>query len=252
MSGAAIASVIPATWKSRQRNFQLPWLRPQTQPPNASENRLAQKRAVKRSWAPSEQLIWGEASFRFSRGNQVKTTFVRIATVLTALAAMTLMTGHAFAAADAAVKPDLKGLVKWGVWHEGCRVYAGDNSLGDVEEVRTCLVGVYAQNEAGQRQLREASKTTLSAAIRAAASEIPSERQIDRFIEFACKHKGLLQSFRQLVEANDYDSIRAEYFANFQGVAEVRNLLAAISDRDLAYAVRQVELTQNTSEASGD
>ena len=162
------------------------------------------------------------------------------------------MTGQAFAAAAPSVNTDLKSLVKWGVWHEGCRIYAADNSIGDVEEIRACLLGVYAQNEAAQRQVREASKTTLGATIRLAASEIPSERQVERFVEFACKHKGLLQSFRQLVEVNDYDGIREMYFANFQGFAEVRNLLAAMSNRDLAYAVRQVEMTQTSVEVAGD
>jgi hypothetical protein len=182
----------------------------------------------------------------------VKDIFVRVATVLVAFAAITLLTGQAFAAADPAVNTDLKALVKWGVWHEGCRIYAADNSIGDVDAIRTCLVGVYAQDEAAQRQLQGASKATLSAAIRSAASEILSERQVERFIEFACTHNGLLQSFKQLLEADDYDSIREMYFANFQGVTEVRNLLAAMSNRDLAYAVRQLELTQNTSEVSGD
>ena len=182
----------------------------------------------------------------------MKNIFVRVATVLVAFAAITLMTGHAFAAADPAANTDLKTLVKWGVWHEGCRIYAADNSIGDVDAIRSCLVGVYAQNEAAQRQLHGAPKAALSAAIRSAASEIPSERQVERFVEFACQHNGLLQTFSQMLEANDFDSIRDMYFANFQGVDEVKNLLAAISNRDLAYAVRQVEMTQTTSEASGD
>lgn len=162
------------------------------------------------------------------------------------------MSGSAFAAADPTSNPDLKGLVKWGIWHEGCRIYAADNTLGDVEDIRWCLAGVYAQDEAALRQLRGASKATLGAAIRLAASEIPSERQVERFFEFACKDKGLLQNFSQLIEANDFDSIRAAYFSNFQGIVEVRNLLAAMSNRDLAYTVRQLELTQNTNEVSGD
>ena len=183
---------------------------------------------------------------------QVNTYFLRVATCLVAFAAITLMTGRAFAAATSPVNNDLKGLVKWGIWHEGCRIYAADNSIGDVEEIRACLVSVYGQNEAAQRQLRAASTSTLGASIRLAASEIPSERQVERFIEFACRHKGLLRSFEQLVEVNDFDGLREMYFANFQGMAEVRNLLAAMSNRDLAYAVRQVELTQNIGEAAGD
>lgn len=182
----------------------------------------------------------------------MKSIFLCIATVLVAFAAITLMPVRAFAAGDSAVNTDLKTVVKWGIWHEGCPIYAADNSIGDVDAIRSCLEGVYAQNQAAQLQLRGASKATLSAAIRSAASEIPSERQVERFIEFACTHNGLLQNFKQLVEVDDYDRIREMYFANFQGVAEVRNLLAAMSNRDLAYTVRQLELTQNMGDVSGD
>jgi hypothetical protein len=182
----------------------------------------------------------------------VKAICVRIAAVLAVCAAMTVLSNSAFAAADQTANADLKTVVRWGVWHEGCRIYAADNSIGDVEAIRACLVGVYAQNDSSQRQLRNASQKSLSDAIRSAASEIPTERQIERFLEYACKNKGLLTSFRQMAEVNDYDSIREMYFESFQQFPELRNLLAAVSDRDLAYAVRQLELTQNTNEVPGD
>jgi hypothetical protein len=165
---------------------------------------------------------------------------------------MTMLSGNAFAASAPAANTDLNNVVKWGVWHEGCRIYAADNSIGDIEAIRACLLTVYEGNESTQRQLRTTSRATLAAAVRLAAGEIPSERQIDRFLEYACKNKGLLPTFRQLAEVNDYDGIRAMYFENFQSFEDIRNLLAAVSDRDLAYAVKQLELTQNINEVPGD
>lgn len=209
-------------------------------------------RAVKRYPGPNEHLIGVKRVARFSRGKHVKRIFLRIAAILIASAAITLLSSKGFAATVPAGNTDLNSVVKWGVWHEGCRIYAADNSLGDVEQIRACLVTVYGQNESAQRLLRSASKNTLGAAIRLAASEIPNERQIERFLEYACKDKGLLENFRKLAEVNDYDALRGLYFENFQGFAEIRNLLAAVSDRDLAYAVKQLELTQNTNEVPGD
>jgi hypothetical protein len=162
----------------------------------------------------------------------VKNAFAQIGAATLIVLAVGLMSGSAFAA-GMPTNPDLKGIVKWAVWHEGCRIYSADNSIGDVEDIRSCMVSVYAQNEYAQERLREANKNSLFGAIRAAAMEIPDERQFGLFVEFACKNSGLLNRFKQMVEAEDFDGIRSLYYATFKSHEEIRNVLAAVSDREL-------------------
>jgi hypothetical protein len=135
--------------------------------------------------------------------------------------------------AQAQEKLDLKETVKWAVWHEGCRIYAADNSIGDTEEIRECIVDVYAHNDEAQQLVRDAKPHVLLAAIRAAGSEIPGERQLSQYIEFACKHEQLLDRFYDLENEGDYEGMRTLYFETFKDNEKARNLLAAVSNETL-------------------
>jgi len=178
----------------------------------------------------------------------VKKTLSHLALTTLLVLAVTLLSGSAFAA-NTSFTSDLKDVVKWGVWHEGCRIYSADNSLGDPEQIRECLVTVYAQNVAIQQQLRHASKGSILSAVRSAASEIPSERQFDRFVEFACKN-GLLTKFKQMTDVSDFDGVRALYYSTFRSHEEIRNLLAAVSDKQLGEVVREIEFGERVRQVN--
>ena len=136
--------------------------------------------------------------------------------------------------AAAQEKLDLTETVKWAVWHEGCRIYADDNSIGNVEEIRECVADVYQQNADTQQMVRDAKPNILLAAIRAAAREIPGERQLSQYIEYACKHEKLLDRFYDLENAGDYEGMRSLYYDTFKDNEKARNLLAAVSNEALS------------------
>ena len=75
-------------------------------------------------------------------------------------------------------KPSLRETVKWAVWHEGCRIYAEDNSIGDIEQIRECVVGVYARNDEAQQLVNAASNNALLVAVRMAGREIPGAMRL--------------------------------------------------------------------------
>jgi len=162
----------------------------------------------------------------------VKGTRTRLVLAI-AIALLSSVYTFAQAATEKRDTPELKETVKWAVWHEGCRIYAADNSIGDIEDIRECMVAVYAQNEAAQQQLKDAKASTLLMAIRIAAREIPGERQLNQFIEYACKHEQLLDKFYDLENAGDYESMRTLYYETFKANDKARNLLAAVSNEAL-------------------
>ena len=127
-------------------------------------------------------------------------------------------------------KPDLAEAVKWAVWHEGCRIYAEDNSIGDPEEIRECVVDVYAKNDEAKELVRAASPGALMAALRTAGRDIPGERHLSEFIEYACKHEHLLDRFYDMENAGDYEGMRSLYYDTFKTNENARNLLAAVSN----------------------
>jgi hypothetical protein len=133
----------------------------------------------------------------------------------------------------------LEGLVKFAVWHEGCRIYAADNSIGDVDDIRTCVADVYAQNQDVQKIVNGASPDALMAAVRTAGRDIPSEHHIREQIAYACKHENLLQEFVDMEQHSDYEGIRTLYFSTFRSDENVRNLLAAVSDESLSDLINE-------------
>lgn len=130
-------------------------------------------------------------------------------------------------------KPDLKETVKWAVWHEGCRIYADDNSIGSLADIRECIVDVYAKDADAQQLVRGAKDNVLLDAIRTAGREIPGERQLSQFIEYACKHEQLLDKFYDMENAGDYEGMRTLYYETFKSNEKARNLLAAVSNETL-------------------
>jgi hypothetical protein len=161
----------------------------------------------------------------------VKRGLGRVTVLMFVVLGLVFTSGNLLAqSAEQQERPDLNETVKWAVWHEGCRIYAADNSIGDVEEIRECIVGVNARNEEAQQLVRDAKPAALTNALRTAAREIPGERQLNQFIEYACKHEQLLDKFYDLENAGDYEAMRSLYFDTFKDNEKARNLLAAVSN----------------------
>lgn len=164
-----------------------------------------------------------------------------------AVLAITLLSGSMFAQSQQTEpKPQqkqdrsgLEGLVKFAVWHEGCRIYAADNSIGDVDDIRQCVADVYAQNEDVQKIVRSASEDALMAAARTAGRDIPGEHHLREQMAYACKHENLLEQFVELEQHNDYEGIRTLYFSTFRADENVRNLLSAVSDESLGDLINE-------------
>lgn len=171
--------------------------------------------------------------------------------------AIGLLSGNCFAADAArstvsASTPDLKEVVKWGVWHEGCRAFSADDSIADADQLRECLVSAYANNAYLQQRLRAANKQLMQDAVRSAVAEIPSERQIESFVEFACNSRGLFDKFKQMADAADFDGMRSLYFNTFKSSAEVRNLLAAVSNNQLRTIINEFDLANQVRQMNAN
>jgi len=167
-------------------------------------------------------------------------TLVRLASI----AAILCLAGSAYGQvaapqAQELQKPSLKETVKWAVWHEGCRIYAADNSIGDIEEIRECVAAVYGGNDEAQQMVQAANNNTLLSAVRMAGREIPGERHLREQIAYACKHENLLQNFVEMEDHNDYEGIRSLYYTTFKADENVRNLLAALSDQSLGDLINE-------------
>jgi len=170
--------------------------------------------------------------------------------------ALGLLSANCFAAdaarSTASATPDLKEVVKYGVWHEGCRAYSIDDSITDADQIRQCLVGAYSNNAYLQQRLRAANKQLMQDAVRSAVAEIPSERQVERFLEFACNDKGLFDRFKQMADAADFDGMRSLYFNTFKSTAEVRNLLAAVSNKQLRTIIDEFDLANQVRQMNAN
>jgi hypothetical protein len=135
---------------------------------------------------------------------------------------------------------ELKEFAKWSIWHEGCRVYADDNSIGNVEFIRGCMLGTHEQNRRAQALIAGASRSTLMAVIRESAAELLSEQRVRERFEAVCRQNSLLENFRLLQAEEDFEGIRQLYRDHVEEDG-VRNLLAAVSNEYLGDMIDSIE-----------
>ena len=60
------------------------------------------------------------------------------------LAAMIMIFGALARADDRA---ELKQTVKWSIFHEGCRVYAANDQIGNITDIRNCIYDTQRHNQ---------------------------------------------------------------------------------------------------------
>ena len=135
---------------------------------------------------------------------------------------------------------DLEAHVKWSIFHEGCRVFAGSESasplqdkMRPIEELRTCFLRSQEHNRSASTLIASASQETLQSAVDNAVSVIPQEFQLAVNFNWVAIHEGQLPAFRRLNAAENFEGIRAIYAAAQNHNPNARHLLAAVSNRTI-------------------
>lgn len=130
----------------------------------------------------------------------------------------------------------LRAHVKWAIFHEGCNVFAGNN-MRSAAELRGCYLGVQRHNDEAIFQINNAGDPELTAVTQQVSAEIPAEFQLPTNFYWVCEHEGLGRLIHDLRARGDFGGIRGIY-ANAQGHnPNARNLLAAMSDDQVASTV---------------
>jgi len=136
----------------------------------------------------------------------------------------------------------LVGAVTWSVAHEGCNVYANDR-VRSVDELRSCYVSVESRNANDRNLLLIASPDEIMQATRAGVARAKSEFDVVDNMNWVLIHEGMLDQFRQLLEARKFADIRLYYKARQSHNPNARNLLSALSDSELSALIQLDRVT---------
>ena len=135
-----------------------------------------------------------------------------------------------FQSAYADDRAELKQNVKWAIWHEGCRVYAPDNQIGNITQIRQCVYGVQSHNPRAQSLIANATDNLLLQVVQEGVNEIPGEFQLPQNFEWVAHHEGQIENFRVWRGQGNYEAIRGTYQDKQNHNPNARNLLAGVNN----------------------
>lgn len=128
-------------------------------------------------------------------------------------------------------RAELKQDVKWSIFHEGCRIYAADDNLGSITDIRNCVYQTQAHNQRAQDLIRNANDDLLRQVVIESSNEIPDEFQLRGNFQWVMYHEGQGESIRVMVGRGNFEGVRSTYSDKQAHNPNARNLLAAVSNR---------------------
>jgi hypothetical protein len=129
---------------------------------------------------------------------------------------------------------DLFEDIRWSIFHEGCEAYpSGSNALKSAADLRECFLRMQAHNENASRAVRAASDEQILEATRKAIADIPKAFQLEENLRWVMDHEGQRGALRRLANQGDARTIRFTYRYFQKHNPNARNLLAALSDREV-------------------
>lgn len=152
--------------------------------------------------------------------------------VVLALAA--ILTCSTFIHADD--RSELKQNVKWSIFHEGCRVYAGNDQVGNITDIRNCIYQAQQHNQRALDLIGNANDALLVQVVQESSAEIPGEFQLRENFSWVMYHEGQKEQIRTMLGRGNFEGIRSVYHDKQNHNPNARNLLAAVSNiylRDL-------------------
>lgn len=133
-------------------------------------------------------------------------------------------------------RSELKQNVKWGIFHEGCRVYAGSDQIGNITDIRNCIYQSQTHNQRALDLIGGVNDDLLVQVVTESASEIPGEFQLRDNFSWVMYHEGQKEQIRTMLGRGNFEGIRSVYHDKQNHNPNARNLLAAVSNayiRDL-------------------
>jgi hypothetical protein len=133
-------------------------------------------------------------------------------------------------------RAELKQNVKWSIFHEGCRVYASNDQIGNITDIRNCIYATQQHNQRAQDLIRNANDSLLLQIVQECSNEIPNEFQLRDNFSWVMYHEGQGEQIRTMLGRGNFEGIRSVYHDKQNHNPNARNLLAAVSNpyiRDL-------------------
>jgi hypothetical protein len=134
-------------------------------------------------------------------------------------------------------RSELKQNVKWSIFHEGCRVYAGNDQIGSITDIRNCIYQSQQHNQRALDLIGGANGGLLLQAVAESSADIPGEFQLRENFSWVMYHEGQKGQIRTMLGRGNFEGIRSLYHDKQNHNPNARNLLAAASNsyiRDLA------------------
>ena len=98
--------------------------------------------------------------------------------------------------------------VKWSIFHEGCRVYAANNEIGNITQIRQCIYNSQTHNQHFEDLLGNVNDVVLLEDVKAAAAVIPTEFQLRGAFQWVMYHEGQKEVIRVMLGRDDFEGIR--------------------------------------------
>jgi hypothetical protein len=124
----------------------------------------------------------------------------------------------------------------WCIWHEGVRAFDDGfpGTLRDIGAVRGEAIGRQAHNPHAQDLIRAASNDQLVLFIGQTRARIYAEFQLVANFRWVAYHEGQRDILRALLSQRKFNEIRALYSARQNHNPNARNLLAGVTNLDIA------------------
>jgi len=133
-------------------------------------------------------------------------------------------------AAFADDRAELKQNVKWSIFHEGCRVYASNDEIGNITDIRNCVYNTQRHNQRALDLIGNANDDLLLQVVKECSNEIPNEFQLRENFSWVMYHEGQKEQIRVMLGNGNYEGIRSVYHDKQDHNPNARNLLAAVSN----------------------
>jgi hypothetical protein len=156
-------------------------------------------------------------------------TTMRIPNKSLFLAIVTTLMFSAFLHADD--RAELKQTVKWSVFHEGCRVYASNDLIGNITDIRNCVYQTQQHNQRALDLVGNANDDLLLQVVAESSAEIPGEFQLREAFSWVMYHEGQKEQMRTMLGRGNFEGIRSVYHDKQDHNPNARNLLAAVNNQ---------------------
>lgn len=137
-------------------------------------------------------------------------------------------------------RAELKQGVKWSIFHEGCRVYAANDQIGNITDIRNCVYATQQHNQHALDLIGNANDALLLQVVKESVAEIPDEFHLREGFSWVMYHEGQKEQIRVMLGNGNFEGIRSVYHDKQNHNPNARNLLAAVSNAQIRELVNSL------------